>query len=246
MARAFAQLAPGATLAVAGANALGPATYEKSLRALAPVGTLSKHHARVFWCARPERLPPEFTAWCKAAEPRPNADGLITVPGIFSAARVDPGSGLLAGHLPHDLSGRVADLGAGYGYLAKAALARCPAIARIDCYEAEALALDCARRNLAHDSRARFFWHDVAGGLPERGYDALLMNPPFHAGPEADPALGQAFIASAAASLRAGGRLLLVANRRLPYEAALRENFASVERLAESGGYKAIVARAGA
>ena len=42
--------------------------------------------------------------------------------GIFSADHIDPGSALLAEHLPKNLRGRVADLGAGWGFLSRAAL----------------------------------------------------------------------------------------------------------------------------
>ena len=44
----------------------------------------------------------------------------------------------------------------------------------------------------------------------------------------------------AAQSLRHGGRLLLVANRHLPYEATLAQAFASHRVLAEGGGFKVI------
>lgn len=243
IARAFDHLGPGATLVVAGENALGPASVEKALRQVLPLGgNLSKFHARAFWCARPERPPAELAAWRAEAEPRPIEGGLVTVAGIFSATRVDPGSALLAKHLPPDLAGRVADLGAGYGFLAKIALEHCKAITRLDCYEAEARALDCARINLAGDHRVHFIWHDVADSPLRARYDAIIMNPPFHAGPHADPALGVAFIERAAAALREDGRLLMVANRRLPYEAALRQRFTTVESLAEAEGYKVILA----
>ena len=87
-------------------------------------------------------------------------------------------------------------------------------------------ALDLARANLERlrdPSRAvafGFHWHDVATGLPAR-YDFIVSNPPFHQGRADEPDLGRAFIAAAAAALKPGGRLWLVANRHLPYEAVL-------------------------
>ena len=56
------------------------------------------------------------------------------------------------------------------------------------------------------------------------------MNPPFHTRPRADPALGQAMIRKAAAALRRGGRLFMVANRQLPYEADPGERRSSASR----------------
>ncbi|HQR91188.1 MAG TPA: methyltransferase, partial [Caulobacter sp.] len=46
-----------------------------------------------------------------------------------------------------------------------------------------------------------------------------------------------------AASLRKGGDLWLVANRHLPYEAILNEQFAKVRLAGETNGYKVYEAR---
>ncbi len=52
-----------------------------------------------------------------------------------------------------------------------------------------------------------------------------------------------AFIAAAARILKPGGRLLMVANRQLPYEAALTARFRQWERLHEDGFYKVVMAQ---
>jgi 16S rRNA (guanine1207-N2)-methyltransferase len=72
----------------------------------------------------------------------------------------------------------------------------------------------------------------------------VVMNPPFHdaLGNHA-PGLGSAFIRKAAAILQPGGRLIMVANRQLPYEAELGKAFKTVERIAESKGFKVLLAR---
>jgi 16S rRNA (guanine1207-N2)-methyltransferase len=64
------------------------------------------------------------------------------------------------------------------------------------------------------------------------------MNPPFHAGRAADPGLGRAMIEAAARALSPQGQLWLVANRHLPYEAALAELFRQVEEIGGDGGFK--------
>ena len=64
-----------------------------------------------------------------------------------------------------------------------------------------------------------------------------------HDGGGEDKTLGQAFIASAAAALRKGGLLWIVANRHLPYEAILAESFAKVRLVEEGGGYKVFEAK---
>lgn len=177
---------------------------------------------------------------------RPIADGrLRSRPGVFAWDRIDPASALLAEQLPPDLAGRAADLGAGIGYLGVELLDRCPGIDALDLFEAEARALELARINLqphAHRVALGFHWHDVTAGLPAQ-YDVIVTNPPFHAQGRADrPDIGRRFIASAANALRPGGRLWLVANRHLPYEAVLHEHFPQSRTVATRDGFKVIEA----
>jgi len=65
-----------------------------------------------------------------------------------------------------------------------------------------------------------------------------VMNPPFHTGRAADPSLGRSFISAARAMLTPGGHLWLVANRHLPYEAALGEAFRNVDQIGTDSGFK--------
>lgn len=243
VARGLGMLAPGGLLAVAGAKTEGIDSLLTHVgRALPLDGQISKAHGRVFWLTRPATLPPVVAAWAEDDRPRPNREGFVTAPGMFSPDGVDPGSRRLADALPAKLRGRVADFGAGWGWLAIEALSRAPGIAQIDLYEAEARALDAARANLA-DPRAGFHWADVtrlARDTPP--YDAILANPPFHHGRAADPTLGADFIAAAGRVLKPSGSFLMVANRQLPYEAALDAHFRHWERLSEDRNYKVITA----
>jgi 16S rRNA (guanine1207-N2)-methyltransferase len=63
------------------------------------------------------------------------------------------------------------------------------------------------------------------GSIPTEPYDAILSNPPFHTGRRADPGLGRAFISAAARMLKPSGKFIMVANRHLPYEDALKDAF---------------------
>jgi 16S rRNA (guanine1207-N2)-methyltransferase len=235
-------LPPGGRLVVTGAKSEGVDSIARQVaRQIRLDGAFVKAHGRVFWLTRPEDpLPAEIAAWAEAAAPAPNGEGFVTAPGVFSHERSDPGSRRLAAALKGRLAGRVADLGAGWGWLARAALEAAPAIESIDLYEAEALALDAARLNVT-DPRASFHWSDVTGlgnGIPP--YDAVITNPPFHAGRAAEPDLGATFIVAAARILKPAGRLLMVANRQLPYEATVAASFRHWEKLAEDGIYKVI------
>jgi 16S rRNA (guanine1207-N2)-methyltransferase len=236
-------LSPGGTLAIAGAKSDGVESLARQVaRALPVEGTFAKAHGRVLRLKRPAALPDAVAAWAEAAAPSRNAEGFLTAPGMFSPERSDPGSRRLAAAVEGRLRGRVADLGAGWGWLAQAALAGSPDIAELDLYEAEALALDAARVNVT-DRRARFHWADVTGlgaGVPP--YDAVIANPPFHQGRAAEPDLGAAFIAAAARVLKPAGRLFIVANRQLPYEAIIDRTFRRWAKLGEDGLYKVIEA----
>ena len=160
-----------------------------------------------------------------------------TYPGVFSADAIDPASQLLANASAGQLSKRVVDLGAGWGYLTARALQDNPKVTHIDLVEANGDALDCARRNV-DDARVEFHWADALTWLPADRADAVIMNPPFHAGRAGDPGLGQSFIARAATLLTPRGTLWMVCNRHLPYEAALARSFASVQELGQDPRFK--------
>ncbi|WP_049623540.1 class I SAM-dependent methyltransferase [Frateuria defendens] len=250
-ARAVRAALPGGIVLACVPNAEGAKSAEADLaQLLGPLASLSKHKCRVFWGAVTEAgaAPALRDAWLALDAVRENAAGYFSRPGLFAWDRVDAASALLAAQLPRDLHGRVADLGAGYGYLAAQVVAHCPKVTAIDLYEAEGGALEPARRNLERAVRESgravavgAHWHDVTTGLPQR-YDAIVSNPPFHQGRADLPDLGRAFIAAAAASLAPHGRLWLVANRHLPYEATLAARFAAVRVLVVQEGFKVIEA----
>ncbi|MEO1197580.1 MAG: class I SAM-dependent methyltransferase [Pseudomonadota bacterium] len=192
---------------------------------------LSKAHGKLF--AFTAEAP--FPDWADPGELHP-APGFVTRVGVFSADAVDRGSAVLAKALPARLPKRVADLGAGWGYLSAAALRR-EGVEGIDLIEADHRALDCAKRNVT-DPRARFYWADATTFQPEADYDAVIMNPPFHTGSAATPTLGTAFIEAAARMLRPSGQLWLVANRHLPYERTLAALFADLREIGDDPSFK--------
>jgi len=251
-ARAAQRVRDGGVIVAAQANDQGAHSAQADLQALlGPLQHVSRRKCRAFWRVvdRKSLAKALLAEWNALDDVRTILDGRYwSRPGLFAWDRVDAASALLSEHLPATLAGRVADLGAGYGYLATEVLRRCEGVTVIDLYEAEALAREPARRNLEAASNARskpvsseFFWHDVTQGLQHR-YDAIVSNPPFHEGRADQPELGRAFIEAAADALDAHGEFWLVANRHLPYEATLARRFGAVRNVAGHGGFKVIAA----
>ncbi len=244
LARALFHAGTSGTVLACMPNDEGAKTGQADLARLAGhVNVLSKNHCRVFWTGARAMDLALLDEWRALDAPRFVAgDTLLSRPGVFAWDRIDKASALLMQHLPKDLAGEGADLGAGVGVLAMDVLARCKNVQAMDLYEAEGRALALARQNLAGHANVGFHWHDVTQGLSKQ-YDFIVMNPPFHAQSRADrPDLGRRFIDVAAQALRARGRLVLVANRHLPYEAVLGEKFAQVRVLADAGGFKVLEA----
>lgn len=201
----------------------------KQAGASAPI---AKAHGKICWLPGGTELDgwqaPEFL----------ESDGFTTAPGVFSADGIDPASRLLVGALPAKPGKRIADLGAGWGYLSANLVAR-ESIETLHLVEADHRGLACARRNVT-DPRAHFDWADARGWQAPEPLDAVVMNPPFHSSRAAEPALGQAFIDTAARVLQGSGQLWMVANRHLPYETTLSERFAKVDEIAGDNRFKVL------
>ena len=204
--------------------------FKACRKALGDLPSITKAHGRIFWFAASDAFS-DWTAPPLAKGPH----GYVTTAGVFSDGAIDAGSALLAAALPDKLPARMADLGAGWGYLAAPVLAR-DGIKTLDLIEAEALSLDCARMNVT-DPRAQFVWAD-ATQMTANPYDGIVMNPPFHTNRAADPGLGRAFIQSASRLLAPHGKLWMVANRHLPYETVLSECFRNVDTIGGNGAFK--------
>jgi len=166
----------------------------------------------------------------------------ISRPGVFCWNRIDAGSALLAEALPA-LTGRGADFGCGYGYLSAHVL-KSGTVSELTCVDADARAVEACRRTIGqkdvNERRVAYAWTDITNPreiLPT-GLDWIVMNPPFHEGAAANPRIGTAFIERAAACLRPGGALWMVANAGLPYEKILAAKFSRSDRLREDKGYK--------
>ncbi|MFJ6025340.1 class I SAM-dependent methyltransferase [Brevundimonas sp. NPDC092305] len=236
LALALRALKTGGRLDVMAAKDKGGSRLNKELEAFGvEVGESAKAHHRRCVVLKPAtttgldeaiaagapRIVPGLEAWSQ--------------PGVFAWDRIDPGSALLAAHLP-PMKGSGADLGCGYGALATVTL-RSAQVTALRLIDLDRRAIEAARKNVA-DARAAFEWADVRTLEAAGDLEFIVTNPPFHDGGTEDKRLGQAFIQKAAAMLKKGGVMWLVANRHLPYEAELNAAFRRVRMVADKGGYK--------
>ena len=238
IARAWNAVESGGIVLVAGDKTSGIQSLRKWAGKHAIVHeSLSKHHAVVFWLKREgaDSAVPDLARV---------VDGYQLAAGMFSADGPDPASRLLVEQFGPHIRGCVADFGAGWGYLSAEMLKRTNDVGSLALYEADHGSLEAAKQNLAACDTVSlsFYWSDVPTEFSSAEFNWVIMNPPFHTGRAADPNLGKRFIEKAANALMPGGRLLMVANRQLPYEETLNRLFRRVELKAEQSGFKVIEA----
>lgn len=250
---AHALLRPDGAVNIAGANAEGIQSLIADAAALFGAAHLLGYGrgCRVAE-ARRAAEPPAPPAWAQAPGIAPGSwisvpaelpggpVELVSLPGVFSADRLDPGTALLLQHSGLGPGLRVLDAGCGYGPIGVAA-ARLGA-SRVDMLDVNLLAVAAAAENIARLGLTG------ATALPSDAleaatgpYDLVISNPPFHAGKAVDAAMADAFISQARALLAPGGRLALVANRFLPYERRLAPLFSRVELAGENRSFKVLV-----
>lgn len=178
------------------------------------------------------------------------AHGLTVVgwPGVFSAGRLDKGSGLLLGALEgRDLRGvRVLDLGCGAGVLGAWAAARGADVTLLDADLSSVLSAQATLS--ANGLEGKVLHSDVDAALSDDRYDLVISNPPFHVGRGMVLDVAAEFLAAAGRRLHPGGRLVFVANEFLPYEKHLGSGagWTGVSTRAREAGFKVLEAvRAG-
>ena len=155
--------------------------------------------------------------------------------GVFSKQHIDPGSELLSKALPGDLSGRVLDMGCGWGAMTVLTLAKCPAC-EITMADVNERALALAQENVAANGmRAKAILSDGFEHV-EGEFEAVITNPPIRAG----KAVIYRMFEDAKAHLVPGGMLYLVIRKQQGAPSALKflkELYGRAEVIERDGGY---------
>lgn len=157
--------------------------------------------------------------------------------GVFSRGEVDYGTETLLGAL-EDISGRVLDLGCGWGAVGisvKKAFPDCEMVMG----DVNERAVALTRKNAEENGvSAQIYQSDGLMGIPG-DFDVVLTNPPIRAGKQAIYRL----FAESEMRLRIGGRLILVIRKKQGADSAvkyLKTLFTSVETIDRSGGFHVI------
>ena len=160
--------------------------------------------------------------------------------GVFSRDGLDRGTEVLLDALP-ELSGRVLDLGCGWGAVGVSLGARYPAL-EIVMTDINRRAVDLARRNLAANGvRAEVVQGDGFEAV-EGAFDAIVTNPPIRAG----KAVIYGLFARARDFLKPGGALYIVIRKQQGAPSALKylkELYGDAEVIDRGSGFHVIRAR---
>lgn len=159
---------------------------------------------------------------------------LMALPGVFSRSKLDIGSQVLLPFLNDLLSDitnqTVCDLGCGNGLLALTIKKNHPhahVIATDDSYTA----VRASEYNAKHNKLKLETYHGNALSQINEPLDWVICNPPYHDGHKELTHIAMTMFKQSAQKLKDNGKLLLVANRHLPYRKTLNKYFLDVKLL---------------
>ena len=155
--------------------------------------------------------------------------------GVFSRGEMDAGSALLLECLPM-LSGRVLDLGCGWGALGVSVACANPE-ADVTCVDVNLRALGLCEKNAqVNGARVRVLESDGVKAIREDRFDTVITNPPIRAGKQKVYEL----LKEAQEALDTEGKLYLVIRKQQGAESCIRylkSLFRQVDKIGRSGGF---------
>ncbi|MBY5993619.1 methyltransferase [Ferrimonas balearica] len=241
VALACARLPQGAPIFLVGENKGGIRSAAKAVAPWLPQcpKLASGSHCQLLLGHNPAPRPLELSQWWQSYEVA-TPDGplaLASLPGVFSHGELDPGTELLLEHLPAKPQGRVLDFGCGDGVIGTFLARRNPQI-ELEMVDINAMALAAARQSLVRNELTGKVYPSDGLSQVQGQFDLIVSNPPFHHGAQQTFDTARRFIRDAAAALKPGGQLIIVANHHLPYGDDLAHAFGRVNILAANNKFK--------
>ncbi|MDQ6611572.1 MAG: methyltransferase [Gemmatimonadota bacterium] len=168
---------------------------------------------------------------------------LYSRPGVFSWDHIDEATTLLAEQMRVNAGDSVLDLGCGYGALGIVA-AKLSVTGNVRFVDADIEAVRSTRGTIEVSGlrNCGVLVSDVALAVIDERFDVVVSNPPFHIGKATDLNIPMQFIRDAHEVLVPGGRLNLVANRTLPYEEIIAQQFGAVSTVHDGRRFKILSA----
>lgn len=161
---------------------------------------------------------------------------LETDSGVFSRTELDKGTKILLDALPPTLTGRVLDMGCGYGPIGIAVKLVNPGCT-VTMADVNERALGLAKQNAAScHVPCETVPSDGFGALQGRAFDTVITNPPIRAG----KAVIYQMFSDAHAALTDGGRLYIVIRKQQGAPSALSylgQLFGKAEVIEKESGY---------
>jgi len=163
-------------------------------------------------------------------------------PGVFSCDEVDKGTKILLEHAIVPESGRVLDVGCGYGVIG-IVLAKLNPKLRVFMVDINREAVKLARRNIRRnrvEDRVTVLLGDLYEPVKGMKFRAIYSNPPLAAGMD----VVKRIVYEAPKHLEPGGTLQIVVRKGAEaVKKAMYEAFGNVEKLVSKEGYKVFLSR---
>jgi 16S rRNA (guanine1207-N2)-methyltransferase len=236
-------LQPGAHLWIYGANDEGIKSAHKRLGTwFDPVVTADiRSHCRVVRATRTghsDGLRGTLDDWlCSVNLAFPDGDvAHHSYPGVFAKGKLDPGTAALLSVLPQPaVSSHILDYACGAGVIGAALQRREPSV-RLTLIDADAIAVDVAKKNVPN--AVVEVGADPMNISQHAPFDLIVSNPPIHDGKERNYRVVRRLIESAARHLKPGAALWMVVQRQVPVAEPLQEHLAAATCVRDDGRFQ--------
>ncbi|WP_348236193.1 methyltransferase [Vibrio parahaemolyticus] len=154
---------------------------------------------------------------------------LKNLPNVYSGENLDLGARFMLQHIPQDASiNHIIDLGCGNGVLSVKAGQLNPNV-RLTCVDESFMALESAKQNLLDNlgegRDIQCVANNCLDGFKPDSCDLIMCNPPFHQQQAITDHIAWQMFCDAKQILNQNGKLLVIGNRHLGYDAKLKRLF---------------------